>query len=769
MRKSLLVQSALVAWLALGGSAAAQTHSEEIIVTAKQRAQSIQDVPLAITAVDAATIESAGIEDIRDLSTIAPGLSFHSNSGRKDLSALAIRGLAPNTVNVQLQGVSSFYDGIYTGGAINLIPMVAVDRVEVLKGPQSSTYGRATYSGAIDYITQTPQSDTVIGSARFEYSQNEGAVGDNMDITLSVAVPLIEGRAWLQAIHAHNVEGALYNAPTTGIPIGEEVTDSYGLIFYTEPTSNLSIKAFAFYDVADDGPAAIHMQHPQEWAAAGLTTGGSVSPGAVWLDDDVPAPLWGTTECVSTRDMFRASCGSYSERLFAGLVATYDLNGYEVSYRGGYYDEDSTSKYDTTSRGAAGGSDPFFGDSVTALLRKNTAGINQRSLLEGYSHQLRIVSPADNRLRWRAGVYYFYEESNGYSQTYLTVANPQGVSGGTESVEDIAAFGAIAYDFTDALGLELEGRVQEETVVLGACTFCAASIANPLEREASTTDWMPRVTLTWRPTEDFLFYGLYSYGAKSGRWNNASAVGFRFTEPEYLSNYELGAKTSWFDGALLLNGALFVQEVTDQQFTARDPVNTSITYSQNIGESDIWGFELDGRYRITDDLSLFGTLSYADHEYASFAVPSVAGAAVTELLNGETLQGKTSVNIPRWNASTSLVYNTEFGTFPFGLRADVIYRGESYADAANRATLAPVTRVNLAATLGIGLVDFRFFVRDLFDNDEAMGAASSPTSCVYGVGLPASFVGASSINTQRCLAVTVPRGREIGASFAIRF
>ncbi|MCR6646095.1 MAG: TonB-dependent receptor [Terricaulis sp.] len=106
---------------------------------------------------------------------------------------------------------------------------------------------------------------------------------------------------------------------------------------------------------------------------------------------------------------------------------------------------------------------------------------------------------------------------------------------------------------------------------------------------------------------------------------------------------------------------------------------------------------------------------------------------------------------PRWNASTSLVYNTEFGAFPFGLRADVIYRGESYADAANRATLAPVTRVNLAATLGIGLVDFRFFVRDLFDNDEAMGAASSPTSCVYGVGLPSSFVTASAIEPSAAL------------------
>ncbi len=773
-RKSLLVQSALATWLAWGTAATAQTAAEagendEIIITAKQRAESIQDVPLAVTAIDAATLEAAGIRDIRDLATISPGLTFHSNSGRKDLSALAIRGLAPNTVNVQLQGVSSFYDGIYTGGSINLIPMIAVDRVEVLKGPQSTTYGRATYSGAIDYIVQTPRVDRVTGSVRGEYSRNAGAIGDNWNFSITAAAPLIRDHLWIQGIYSQNRDGALFNAPTSGRRIGEERTDSYGLVLYSEPTPNLSLKAFLFYDVTDDSPAAIHMQHPQEWRAAGLNLGGSVSPGAVWLDDDVPSPIRGATECVSTRVFFREDCGSRAERLFGGLIATYDLNGYEISYRGGYYEEESTNKNDTTSRGAAGGVDPFFGPAAAALLRKGTAGISQFNTLEGHSHQLRIVSPSTGNFRWRAGLYYFNEESIGYSETYLTAANPTGLSGGIEGVEDIAAFGAVAYDFTRTFGAELEMRVQRETILLGACTICAASIANPVDRRSTTTDWMPRLTLTWRPNDDLLFYGLYSYGAKSGRYNNAASVDFRFTEPEYLANYELGAKTRWLGGALILNGALFVQKVTDQQFTARDLVNTSITYSQNIGRSDIWGFELESRYRLSRAFTLFGTLSYAHHEYASFAVPSIPGAAVSEILNGESLQGKTSVNVPRWNASTSLAYNTDIGTLPFSLRADVVHRGRAYADAANRATLAPVTRLNLAATLDFGPASLRVFMRDVFNNDRPLGAASSPTSCVYGIGLPSNFVSGSSINTQRCLAVSVPRGREIGASITYNF
>lgn len=743
------------------------THQlDEIVVTSKQRSERLQDISLSITAMDSATLEAAHIVDLRDLSDFTPGLSFHSNSGRRDLSALAIRGLAPNTINVQLQGVSSFFDGIYTGGMVNNIHFDLVERVEVIKGPQSATYGRATYSGAIDYIIKTPVTDILRGKISAEYSNNSVAVEDNYDLSMDVSLPLITDRLWFGANYSQNRQGALHISNTNGEAFGREETSSFGLSLYAEPTANITMKLFAFFDDVEDSSPANHMQHPQEWLAAGRNVVPTLTPGAVWLNDRVLDPLANTNECVSDRIKYRDKCGSDKDRVFVGSVLTHDFNGYDLSYRGGYYSEEGGAKYDTTSRGILGGYDPFFGTPSEGIMVKGTGGISTYDKLEGHSHQIRIVSPGEARLRWRAGAYYAYETYQAFSETWMNVTNPTGLSQGEQTVEELAGFIGMAYDLTPSLNLEVEGRVQQETVTLGACLSCASSAKTTKELSEENVDWMPRVTLSYAPNSNLRLYGLYSYGTKSGRFNTTAATNFRFTDPETLNNYEIGAKTSLFDRRLNLNGAVFVQEVADQQFTARDPVNVAVTYTQNIGKSEIWGFEADAMWRVSDNLRVHGTLSYADHEYASFALPAVPGAAVSELLNGDSLLGKTSVNVPPWNGSAGLSYSRNLSNdVDLDLRADVLYRGEAFADQANLAVIPALTRVNLRATLSWSQVTAALFVRNAFNELSPLGAASTPTSCVYRADLPSI----SPIANQRCLSVAVPRGREVGVSLAYRF
>lgn len=780
MKKLLLMGAALPLCLAFAGQALAQNASEptarhegsqahqvdDIVVTSKQRSERLQDVSLAVTAMDSATLDAAHIVDLRDLSDFTPGLSFHSNSGRRDLSALAIRGLAPNTINVQLQGVSSFFDGIYTGGMVNNIHFDLVDRLEVIKGPQSATYGRATYSGAIDYIIKSPRTETLTVTTSAEYSQNDIAVESNYDASIGVSLPVIQDRLWVGGYYSRNRQGALHISDVNGEAFGREETRSFGLTLYAEPTDRTTVKAFAFFDDVEDSSPANHMQHPQEWLAAGRTVIGTATPGAVWLNGNVLNPIVNTNECVSTRNKYRVACGSDKDRVFVGGVVTHDLNGFELSYRGGFYSEEGGAKYDTTSRGIIGGTDPFFGTPTQGGMVKSTDGISTYDKLEGYSHQIRILSPGEARLRWRAGLYFAHESYQAFSETWMTTTNPTGLSQGEQTVKELAAFAGVAYDLSSRFSLEAEGRVQKETVTLGACVICSASARTMDKLSEDNVDWMPRVTLSYTPTSDLRLYALYSYGTKSGRFNTTAATNFRFTEPETLNNYEIGAKSSWLNRRLTLNAAAFVQEVQDQQFTARDPINVSITYTQNIGRSEIWGFEAEGAWRINSDLRAHATLSYADHEYASFAVPAVPGAAISELLNGDSLLGKTSVNVPPWNASAGLSYSRPlFGDAMLDLRADVLYRGEAFADQANLATIPALTRLNLRAGLGLGDVKLAFFVRNAFNEKGPLGAASTPTSCVYRTGLPTI----NPIANQRCLSVAVPRGREIGASVSYRF
>jgi outer membrane receptor protein involved in Fe transport len=748
---------------------------EEIVVTAKQRAESIQDVPLSITAFNEAALERTGIKDIRDLSAFTPGLSFQSLSGRRDISALAIRGLSPNTPNEQLQGVSTFYNGVYVGGSINLVNIARIERVEVLKGPQATTFGRATYAGAIDYVTKKPKTDTLAGDLKLEYSMNRGAKDGNWDALASVDLPLIQNKLWANAFVNYKRQGTLFTSPT-GQPIGKENTDSYGATFYAEPSDNITVTLLGLYDQARDSQPAVDLQHPQEWRALGLTLGGGATPGFAWLDDNVPAPRRGTTDCTPpATTIWKTQCGTDKDRTFLSGIFTYDLNGYELSYRVGYYHEDAILRPDQLFRGSATGVDPFFGTAAQGLLRKNVAGIytGMKEEFDSHSHQLRVVSPGDQRLRWRAGLYYFFERDTNFLESNVSVTNPKGRSRGNENVENYAAFGGAAYDLTQQFTLELEARAQKETNIFTACDFCPVTSRLLEQRKEGNTEFLPRVTLSYKPAEGYLLYALYSYGTKAGRWNNTVATNFAYVNPEKLTNYEAGFKSQWLDNRLIVNGAGYYQRVKDQQFvvqfvppTGGAPVSTA----SNIGRSEIYGFELEGVALLTENIRLVGGLAYAHQEYVDFArLPTDPGLPEILAPVGGSLKGKSSISVPRWNGSLGIAYTTEaLGGRNLELRADGTYRGKSFADAANRATYKATAKLNLRATLTDEMWSVGLWVRDVFDTKNPTGGSTIPNTCTYAQGLPTNMFTAASI-VQRCLAVSIPRGREIGISTALKF
>ncbi len=748
---------------------------EEIVVTAKQREESIQDVALSIQAFGENELDVFRIDDLRGLADFTPGLNYSAATGRGMPSILAIRGIAPNTGNIQLQGVSVFLDGVYAGGGSHALDLTQLQRIEVLRGPQATTFGRQTYAGAIDYITATPRVESFTGNVKADYSSNAGAEKDNYQMSALLQFPVVDDLIWMELSATSKVYGEMALSGSRGEPIGREETDAWGASLYVEPTDALSIRVRGMWGKERDSIPLIATTHPQEWDAYGVPVT-QLSTGVRWPTGRLFAPTADMADCESNAGR-PERCGNDRDRFFFSGIVDYELPaGIELSYRTGFGADDRWTNQDLYFRGRP---DPFFGDDPytgppPAPPGGKFAGFFNATSSEyrNVSHELRVLSPADQAIRWRAGVYYYSESLTNFFVNNVNATNPAGRSRGDEDVRNLAIFAGAGFDLNEQWSLEVEARLQREENIFDACTICVTGTGAPgsgFKEERNTernTDILPRVTVTFSPTEELMFYGLVSQGTKAGRWNQTRTTNFRYVDPEKLTNWELGWKSEVLDGRVLFNGALFFMDVEDQQFSAVSSIDgVPVTLFDNVGESESYGFELDTRAALTERWSLGAGLALAKHEFTSETLPTDAN--LVRLFDGGTFKGLTSIGLPRW---TGNIRSTYF--FPLNANMDVqidgsvTYQSKTYADAANLAEIKPITRLNLRAALDAGWWEVAVFVRDLLDSDKPGSPAISATnSCLYREQADGTLFGP----TQRCLAVGIDRGREVGASLRFRF
>jgi outer membrane receptor protein involved in Fe transport len=725
---------------------------EEIVVTAKQRAQSIQDVPLSITAFSAEGLSARGIADLRDLAAFTPSFQYFSTTGRNETTTI-VRGLSPNTPKETRQGVSVFIDGVFASGNLSSLDMSTLERVEVIKGPQSATFGRATYSGAINFITATPEGDRASGRVSIEGNYTEKGDDFGYDLAATLTAPLIANQLWGSVSLRQRDTARISKRPSDGGPVGAEETTGVSAMLFARPSEALSLRLRVAYDKDDDTIPALHVTHVPEWRAAGNTVA-AVGRGWLWPRGEVMEPVNGTTDCQANTPFEPSDCGYVRERWFVSGVAEYMLdNGIELSYRGGWYQQDAESNIDFYFRG--GGVDPFFG--ATGAVKSAALYVGRRQEFENHNHQLRILSPSDGRFRWKAGVFYAYEEEVPFATTSIRATNPQGQLRGAEYIENYAGFAGADFDVTEALTLSGELRVEKETVGTDPCTIC-----NSPEQKDSTTDVLPRLTIQYDVTPDVMLYALYAYGTKSARFNTSAP--FDFVEPEELDNYEAGVKSTLFGGRATLNLSGYYQDVKNQQFSIQfaDPATgTVFTGIQNVGESEVYGAELELRGALTEQWSVYANIGYAHHEYSNDIVPS--SGFDRDLLGTGTLNGKTSVNNPRWSGAvgSEFVQPVFGGNMDLVLRGDLLFKSKMYADVANLTYIPSTMRVNLRLGLRTEAWEITGYVNDLFDEETTSGAGTGTSSITYR---PA---GTSAL--QRALSLAVPRGREFGLKGVYRF
>ncbi|MEZ5566653.1 MAG: TonB-dependent receptor [Gammaproteobacteria bacterium] len=775
------IPAALAALGMMAGMSTPAEAIDEIIVTAKQREQKLQDVPLSIAVFNETELERARITELRSLAEYTPNLVFTAGLGRESPSTLAIRGIAPNTGDIRLQGVSVFLDGIYVGGAVQSLDLTQLERVEVLRGPQATTFGRQTYAGAMNYVTKSPRTEKFTGIVKSNYSANRGSEEDNWQLSANIRVPVIDDTLWLELGGTKKVlgemshNGSRVNRNTANevdrqINVGRETTEAFSGALLIEPVENLSITLRAMLSEDRDGPPLAVATHPQEWAANGVpvSTRGS---GVLWPTGDIFAPSPSAVSCDSAAGRPN-NCGVDRNRQFFSTNISYKLGSYEISYLGGWTSDDRWSNTDLYLRGAS--PDPFFGDVYSRPGPSPDSKASpffsaQKQQYKNQSHELRVLSPVGEKLTWRGGLYYFSESERFGVASLQSATNPDGTFRGRQEVENYAVFGGLTYAITEQWAVEAEARWQREDNKLGPCLTgqCSASNVRDYSTTETDDDFLPRLTLTYRPTTAMMFYALYSQGTKAGRYNTNQATDFLYVDPEELSNYEIGAKTDWLGGRLAVNAAAFLIRVKDQQFSTVALINgVPQTAYQNIGKSDADGFELDARVVITDRWTAAAGIAYASQEYTNDFAPTDTN--LLRLFDGESFKGKSAMSLPEWTGFASTQYvQPVTADMELVLDGSVTYRGDSYADQANLATVPDITRVNLRASLNTRHWELAGYVQDLFSNDEPIaGLTNATNTCLYlapPAGEPNYAAG------QRCLAVVLDRGREVGANLSYRF
>ncbi|MFN7053928.1 TonB-dependent receptor [Hyphomonas sp.] len=617
MKKTvLLAGAAALAMSVQAAPAYAQEASDEtelkqdvITVSARRREETILQAPVAVSAFDESAIENLQLQSVDDVARFTPGLSFSAAFGRSTERPV-IRGQSNVLAGVQFgveSGTAYFIDGVYYAGSIQSLDPNELQRVEVIKGPQSALYGRNTYAGAINFITRGG-TDTFEASAKVR-----GGTNNTREIAATMSGPILPGLTGRLSFRDYEYGGEHRNL-VTGELVGQEQSTSFSTVLDWKPTQNFDSRLRVSFQEDRDGTIPLFLQPAQAnncspgyrsqryWTLAGSQNinqyyCGVIKPGQVALNtgpdaDGIPnlvpgvpinATLPFAPQPYSLADG-TAFDGILSDLWVVSTVNTLRLgdSGWSASLLGGYskehYKFGSDSDHSSVNWFLSGPTvEPFFANTTR---RDN----------EDYSAELQLNSPQDQRIRGMLGVYY-------YNQTIyegdITFADPSGraVDTNRRSVRNEAVFGLIEGDLTDKITVTLEGRYQEEQKT------DRSSVATP---SVSFSKFTPRLTVRYGLDNGGSIYGILSQGVKPGGINGAigEAVGMPTYKQEESDNIEIGLKTPLPDfgiGDWTLAAAGYFTKATNVQLTnaIASPQGAINSVATNQGEGEIKGLEIE--------------------------------------------------------------------------------------------------------------------------------------------------------------------------------
>ena len=659
---------------AQSSASAGSGHLEEIIVTAQKQAENLQVVPVAVTALSSQAIEDARVTDVRDISALAPGLIVKGQSGSSNLPAMSMRGITTGSTGITVDaGITMYINNVYLGRANgSLFDLAEIERIEVLRGPQGTLFGRNSTGGAINIINKGPRGELA--------AKVDASISNYAGRRLRARLDTPEWNGFSASLTYLHVEerGSVRNL-TPGVE-WDFTRRSNGVVKKIASAKTLGMRNVDAVEAAvrfdNGGPFKLdyrfdYTDRDATQAAVQVLgfTEGSGGAAAKGIYDAQPA--LGGLNIVSTKRLSAVSNDMMSVntlRVFGhSVTASYALSdAVEIkniaAWRG--FNEN------TGGNDIGGGNalkDPAGSGQPYKILA--TIGGTPQSQRQ-FTNEFQITART-RALDVVAGVFYFVENSTGipslfnqFSFTTIPNYNPPARPVAYQPLiarnQSYAGFVQGTLHVTDKLDLTAGARITKDSRYYKDVT-AAFPDGLAIKRKFKHTDWL--ATVTYRPTDNIMAYAKVSTGYIAG--GIRSAIPF---EPEELTSYEIGIKADLLDKRLRINAAAYTSKYKNLQVTLFE---NGVTFIENAGRANIKGFELEVTAAPVAGVTFGGNLAHTDFEYKEYI----------QVVNGVRKDVSDSLHPtsrPRWTGQVFGQVSTpieQVGTATF--RLDATYQGTS--------------------------------------------------------------------------------------------
>ena len=660
-------------------AAATADESDTIIVTARRREESLIDVPIAITAIGGAQLERMGAIDITDVANVAPNVTLENTRATNSTLSAFIRGVGQqDPVAGFEQGVGIYLDDVYLNRPqAAVLDIYDVERIEILRGPQGTLYGRNTIGGAVKYVTKRLPNRVAL-SARATYGEYNQADG-----VLSASAPIGDGTLRVGGAVARLTRDGFGKNLTTGL-------DNYDKNLLAGRAS-VEVHASDFF-----ARLSGDYTHDKSHARGGHRLIPSQLTGAPVLDN-----VYDTRGGLNDP---RQDVKSYGTSLFMEAHPDETLTFRSISaYR---YDKSST---------------PIDFDALPSV----DVDVPGRYINSQFSQELQVLIDA-GPLQGLIGGYYLDAKARTPFDVRLFTSNPMGLPGLTASTNafvrtnTLAGFADFSYDVTEQLSLSVGGRytwderrasiLRQNYLRGGSPEFGTAGVPLGLpgtnfKGKRSFTKFTPRASVSFKPTPDHNLYASYSQGFKGGGFDprgvgvnapdlnsdgvrsNAEIAAFLSFAPEKVDSYEIGYKGSLLDRRLNVALAAFQADYSDVQIPGSvacvlpGNIPSFCGVVTNAGKARFRGFEAELSGRVGNDLlaqgdtlRFSGAVGYIDAQFRQYIANIGVGAAARPV---DVADFRKVQNTPKWTANESLTYSAPIGSGSIDLTQSLSYRSKT--------------------------------------------------------------------------------------------
>lgn len=758
--------------------------ANEIVVTARNRAERLQDTPLSVLALGSAQIEQQKVQTFADIARLDSSLVFDKGSGLQDTRPV-IRGLPSSRgrppVGILIDGVDASTEsfGASSGGSTLLnARAIEIERIEVVKGPQSALYGRVAFGGAINYVTKKPSSQFggEIAGEVGSYGTYEGRA--------ALTGPLADGLS--ARVHGYySTSDGFYRNQLSGQRIGgfESFGGGASLLFERGAGSAL---LSANYSEDTIEPAAQEYGGSRAVANVTIPLAPGVAGAQVGLVGATTA-LPATIQAVPFGTIQRSNAGvrlsldprtgtdypgAHIKTLRTALTANLDLADAVkltalTAYTHSRFDEREDLDFfgfaqaAVTGPGGAGQGEPFQRFFELNVYDGDVKQLNQ---------ELRIGNLDGGPFRWAIGGLYWYEkyQQSNASAAYVVpapfsaqkdvtlVQDALPPSFGRRTTQHVSGYGLAEFDISSALTASLEARYAHESYDYVFNPFLSTSpvplsnggypivvLVQPVPRTSSTNYFAPKALLRYTPNDDLMFYISAAKGVKPAGYSTVAVTDSALAryEAEKLYNYEAGIKSSLLDRRITFNAAAFYMKYVGKQISVIQPNPLTPSgfsnFVRNAGGARVYGFEANLTLAPIEGLTLNAGYTYLDAKYTNYEV-NVNNALIGSFVSGCTpnvvigngvfcqanLRGNLLERTPKHSFTGSGRYALGLGDgSKVFLEGDVRYTGRRALDEYNVRFIPPFTTANVRLGFETGGLSLVGYVDNVFNSTAIQGAA----------------------------------------------